>query len=168
MTAVSRNVNRRAEIGAHMAAVFGHASAALTLDRYGHLLPGQAEQVALRLDNAARLARPVTAPRSVPLASAAGPSRDGHGIPKTSPHRPSQLRWSFVVVGTGVDPVTPRFSGANRSSRRCSPTVTSTPRGCTGPDTAEVANLDHIHHTIATHRDQIERTLQRDSPALSR
>jgi hypothetical protein len=29
MTAVSRNVNRRAEIGAHMAAVFGHASAAL-------------------------------------------------------------------------------------------------------------------------------------------
>ena len=32
--------------------------AALTLDRYGHLLPGQAEQVALRLDEMARQARP--------------------------------------------------------------------------------------------------------------
>ena len=37
-----------------------------------------------------------------------------------------------------------------------------------GRDTAEVANLDHIHHTIAAHPDHIERTLQRDSPGLSR
>jgi integrase len=62
--------------------MLGHASAALTLDRYGHLLPGQAEQVALRLDNAARLARPVTVPKPVPLAAAAGSSRDGRGMPK--------------------------------------------------------------------------------------
>jgi len=30
--------------------MLGHASAAMTLDRYGHLMPGQAEQVADRLD----------------------------------------------------------------------------------------------------------------------
>jgi integrase len=37
--------------------MLGHASAALTLDRYGHLLPGQAEGVATRLDEMARAAR---------------------------------------------------------------------------------------------------------------
>jgi len=36
--------------------MLGHASAALTLDRYGHLLPGQAESVAERLDLLARAA----------------------------------------------------------------------------------------------------------------
>ncbi|MGH8835691.1 MAG: site-specific integrase, partial [Actinomycetes bacterium] len=39
--------------------MLGHASAALTLDRYGHLMPGQARSVADRLDEMARLARPV-------------------------------------------------------------------------------------------------------------
>jgi integrase len=38
--------------------MLGHASAALTLDRYGHLLPGQAESVAERLDAQARAAAP--------------------------------------------------------------------------------------------------------------
>jgi integrase len=38
--------------------MLGHASAALTLDRYGHLLPGQAESVAERLDLLARAAEP--------------------------------------------------------------------------------------------------------------
>lgn len=38
--------------------MLGHASAALTLDRYGHLLPGQAESVAERLDILARAAEP--------------------------------------------------------------------------------------------------------------
>lgn len=38
--------------------MLGHASAALTLDRYGHLLPGQAESVAERLDEMARAATP--------------------------------------------------------------------------------------------------------------
>lgn len=38
--------------------MLGHASAALTLDRYGHLLPGQAESVAERLDVLARAAEP--------------------------------------------------------------------------------------------------------------
>jgi integrase len=38
--------------------MLGHASAALTLDRYGHLLPGQAESVADRLDSMARAAEP--------------------------------------------------------------------------------------------------------------
>ena len=43
--------------------MLGHASAALTLDRYGHLLPGQAQSVADRLDEMARSAVPtVTAP----------------------------------------------------------------------------------------------------------
>lgn len=38
--------------------MLGHASAALTLDRYGHLMPGQAESVADRLDQMARAAEP--------------------------------------------------------------------------------------------------------------
>jgi integrase len=38
--------------------MLGHASAAPTLDRYGHLLPGQAESVADRLDVLARAAEP--------------------------------------------------------------------------------------------------------------
>jgi integrase len=38
--------------------MLGHASAALTLDRYGHLMPGQAHTVADRLDDMARLAMP--------------------------------------------------------------------------------------------------------------
>lgn len=46
--------------------MLGHASAALTLDRYGHLLPGQAESVADRLDEMARLAKP-TPPVVVPM-----------------------------------------------------------------------------------------------------
>jgi hypothetical protein len=33
--------------------MLGHASAALTLDRYGHLMPGQAHTVADRLDEMA-------------------------------------------------------------------------------------------------------------------
>lgn len=36
--------------------MLGHSSAALTLDRYGHLFPGQAESVADRLDEMARAA----------------------------------------------------------------------------------------------------------------
>jgi integrase len=36
--------------------MLGHASAAITLDRYGHLMPGQAESVAERLDQMARAA----------------------------------------------------------------------------------------------------------------
>jgi integrase len=39
--------------------MLGHASAALTLDRYGHLLPGQAHSVADRLDKLARAARQI-------------------------------------------------------------------------------------------------------------
>lgn len=36
--------------------MLGHASAAMTLDRYGHLMPGQAESVADRLDAMAQAA----------------------------------------------------------------------------------------------------------------
>lgn len=36
--------------------MLGHSSAALTLDRYGHLMPGQARSVAERLDEMARRA----------------------------------------------------------------------------------------------------------------
>ncbi len=42
--------------------MLGHASAALTLDRYGHLFPGQAQSVAERLDEKARLATPADSP----------------------------------------------------------------------------------------------------------
>ncbi|MBA2279803.1 MAG: site-specific integrase [Acidimicrobiia bacterium] len=38
--------------------MLGHASAALTLDRYGHLMPGQAELIADRLDAMARASAP--------------------------------------------------------------------------------------------------------------
>jgi len=44
--------------------MLGHASAALTLDRYGHLMPGQARTVAEQLDAMARRAVP-TRPGSV-------------------------------------------------------------------------------------------------------
>ncbi len=52
--------------------MLGHASAALTLDRYGHLLPGQAQSVADRLDEMARaatLATLATLPSVVPIAA---------------------------------------------------------------------------------------------------
>ena len=49
--------------------MLGHASAALTLDRYGHLLPGQARSVADRLDEMARTATPATGAEVTPLAS---------------------------------------------------------------------------------------------------
>jgi integrase len=47
--------------------MLGHASAALTLDRYGHLLPGQADAVAQRLDELARVAQVLPTGRIVPL-----------------------------------------------------------------------------------------------------
>jgi integrase len=50
--------------------MLGHASAALTLDRYGHLMPGQAESVAERLDEMAR-----GASAQMPPAVASLPSR---------------------------------------------------------------------------------------------
>ena len=53
--------------------MLGHSSAALTLDRYGHLMPGQAELIADRLDEMARLATPNPPP---PAISLAGFSRD--------------------------------------------------------------------------------------------
>jgi integrase len=56
--------------------MLGHSSAALTLDRYGHLMPGQAQDVARRLDEMASRARPQPVDPAVPLASAAGFSRD--------------------------------------------------------------------------------------------
>jgi hypothetical protein len=51
--------------------VMGHASAALTLDRYGHLMPGQARSVADRLDEMARRARPLPDAPVTPLRPAA-------------------------------------------------------------------------------------------------
>ncbi len=51
--------------------MLGHASAALTLDRYGHLLPGQAESVASRLDQMARAATPTATTPAIPIAAAA-------------------------------------------------------------------------------------------------
>jgi len=56
--------------------MMGHDSAALTLDRYGHLMPGQARSVADRLDEMARRARPVPDAPVTPL-RLAGPRRAG-------------------------------------------------------------------------------------------
>jgi integrase len=47
--------------------MLGHASAALTLDRYGHLMPGQAHSVADRLDDMARASTPTPAAPVVAL-----------------------------------------------------------------------------------------------------
>ena len=49
--------------------MLGHASAALTLDRYGHLMPGQERSVADRLDEMARRATPAP---SAPVTSIRG------------------------------------------------------------------------------------------------
>jgi integrase len=58
--------------------MMGHASAALTLDRYGHLMPGQAQSVADRLDEMARRARPIEDAPVTPLRRAAD---GGPGVP---------------------------------------------------------------------------------------
>lgn len=47
--------------------MLGHASAALTLDRYGHLLPGQAEAIAERLDELVRTAVPAPVPAVISI-----------------------------------------------------------------------------------------------------
>jgi integrase len=52
--------------------MLGHASAALTLDRYGHLMPGQARSVADRLDEMARRSAPVATASVVSLDSGRG------------------------------------------------------------------------------------------------
>ncbi|MGH9023581.1 MAG: tyrosine-type recombinase/integrase, partial [Acidimicrobiia bacterium] len=50
--------------------MLGHASAALTLDRYGHLMPGQARSVADRLDEMARRAIPAANATVTPIETA--------------------------------------------------------------------------------------------------
>jgi hypothetical protein len=67
--------------------MLGHASAALTLDRYGHLFPGQAQSVVERLDEMARRAAPAW-PEIAVLRSPAGFSRDGASEPPLiHPHK---------------------------------------------------------------------------------
>jgi integrase len=62
--------------------MMGHASAALTLDRYGHLMPGQARSVADRLDEMARRAHPIDDAPVTPLRRAA---QGGTGVSSISP-----------------------------------------------------------------------------------
>ena len=47
--------------------MLGHASAVMTLDRYGHLMPGHAQDVADRLDALARAAVAEPIAPAVPL-----------------------------------------------------------------------------------------------------
>jgi hypothetical protein len=47
--------------------MLGHASAVMTLDRYGHLMPGRAQDVADRLDAFARSAVAEAIPPPTPL-----------------------------------------------------------------------------------------------------
>jgi hypothetical protein len=49
-------------------------------------------------------------------ASLAGFSRDGRRLDPEVPLGSLPLTWAFVVVGTGVDPVTFRFSGGRSSN----------------------------------------------------
>ena len=95
--------------------MLGHTSAAMTLDRYGHLMPGQSELVADRLDDL------------VASLGAAGSEREGGAAGRAADKPRTRMRFSprneesprsikrstrgFAVVETGVDPVTPRFSG---------------------------------------------------------
>ncbi len=68
--------------------MLGHASAVMTLDRYGHLMPGRAQDVADRLDALARAAVAETIPPVVPL-----DSRDFRGMAtKRASHRRSENR----------------------------------------------------------------------------
>lgn len=57
--------------------MLGHASAALTLDRYGHLMPGQAQSVADRLDQMARAATPTPIAPATPIGGSLSTSRNG-------------------------------------------------------------------------------------------
>ena len=57
--------------------MLGHASAAVTLDRYGHLLPGQAEAVASRLDEMARAVVPTPTTPATSISAVRRASRGG-------------------------------------------------------------------------------------------
>ena len=88
----------------------GHASAVMTLDRYGHLMPGRAQDVADRLD---ALAWAAVAERSPPrcrwtrgIFAGSMPTGPAPATAETGPEL--DFLW---VVETGVDPVTFRFSG---------------------------------------------------------
>ena len=74
--------------------MLGHASAVMTLDRYGHLMPGRAQDVADRLDALARaaVAEPI---RARGPAGRAGSSRDGHQQGRLPPKRKPALSWSL-------------------------------------------------------------------------
>jgi integrase len=68
--------------------MLGHASAVMTLDRYGHLMPGSAEDVANRLDAIAREADPEPIPAAVRL-----DARDFRGMEVESTSRkPTEKR----------------------------------------------------------------------------
>ena len=60
--------------------MLGHASAVMTLDRYGHLMPGRAQDVADRLDALARAAVAEPIAPAVPL-----DARDFAGWTPTGP-----------------------------------------------------------------------------------
>jgi hypothetical protein len=64
--------------------MLGHASAVMTLDRYGHLMPGRAQDVADRLDALARAAVAEPIAPAVPL-----DARDLRGMDtdRTGPRR---------------------------------------------------------------------------------
>ena len=60
--------------------MLGHASAAMTLDRYGHLIPDQAEDVASRLDIGVQAAEAKARAKAVPI-SIARHARDTTEVP---------------------------------------------------------------------------------------
>jgi hypothetical protein len=68
--------------------MLGHASAVMTLDRYGHLMPGRGEDVADRLDALARSASAEPVSTAVRL-----DARDFRGMePESTPLKQSKNR----------------------------------------------------------------------------
>lgn len=69
--------------------MLGHASAVMTLDRYGHLMPGRARDVADRLDVLARsaVADPISPPRPLDARDFRGMDSERAG-PRRSKNRP--------------------------------------------------------------------------------
>ncbi len=96
--------------------MLGHASAALTLDRYVHLLPGQARTGGEPpgRDGPGRGAREARRRRRAGFVRGISAGWNGGSLTTLNDSMP--LTSSDEVARTGVDPVTSRFSGARSAN----------------------------------------------------
>jgi hypothetical protein len=91
--------------------ILGHASAALTLDRYGHLMPGQAESIADRLDAMAR------AREAAPLSRGGRPACDCPRSLAVTAYCPPRYRAASIArtsVGTSFSAIDHTWSASTR------------------------------------------------------